>query len=1037
MWNAIIRWALHNRAAVLVLAGLLVAWGVMATRQMAVDVLPDINAPTVTVLTEAHGMAPDEVESLVTLPLETAINGSPGLRRLRSSSGIGISVVWAEFDWDMDPMRARQVVAERLQTAAATLPSDLDPPMMAPMSSIMGEVLFLGLLGDESVDPMTLRESAEWQVRRRLLGVPGVAQVMPIGGELKQVQVVLEPEAMRALGVGHRQVLEALEGVSRNAPGGFLVSGQTEYLVRGIGRAATIDELGEILVGTGSEGPVRLRQVAAVRPGAALARGTAAVDGEPAVVLAVQKQPEANTLALTAQIDEVLDGLEPALPAGVRLHREGYHQAWFIDIALSNVQRHIVESALLVVLLLTVFLMNWRTTAISLVALPLSLLAGLAVLHASGQTLNTMTLGGFAIAIGALVDDAIIDVENVFRRLRQRASQPPEQRGTVLDTVFAASVEIRSSIVYATAVIVLVFLPLFFLSGLEGRLMAPLGMAYVASLVASLVVAVTVTPVLCSLLLADLPAPEDRPDSWLVRRLKAAYGPLLELALARPRRVMGAAAVGVLLSVVLLGSFGRSFLPRFNEGSYTISAATAPGTPLDTSDAMVRRLEERLLELGFVTSVVRRTGRAELDEHAQDVQYSELEITVDGEHLERSEVERSLRDACAVPGLVVSVGQPLGHRIEHMLSGVKTSIAVKIFGDDLPTMRGIAASIAGAMAGVDGIVDLAVEPQTDVPQVIVRPRYATLAELGLTPGALSEFVETALLGHTVGQWWEQQRSWDLVVRYPERFRSDPEAVAATPIDADGSRFVPLEQVARVDRTLGPNLINRENVQRRLVVMANVEDRDIRGVIGDVQEAVAELGALPDGYHIEYGGEFESEARASRTILSLSLLAVSAMGGLLWMALGSGRDALLVLVNLPLALVGGALAVLGMGGVLTVATMVGFITLFGIATRNGILLVTHYRHLVEQEGASALEAVRRGSMERLVPVLMTAAGTGLALVPIALALDEPGNEIQAPMALVILGGLLSSTALNMLVVPALYRLFGRYRGDRDEARLSEV
>ena len=1026
MWNTIIRWSLDNRVAVLVLAGMLVAWGVMSARQMAVDVLPDINAPTVTILTEAHGMAPDEVESLVTLPLETAINGSPGLRRLRSSSGIGISVIWAEFDWDTDPMRARQVVAERLQTAAATLPADLDPPMMAPMSSIMGEVLFLGLLADEGVDPMTLRETAEWQVRRRLLGVSGVAQVMPIGGELKQVQVVLDPESMRGLGVGHMQVLQALEGVSRNAPGGFLVSGQTEYLVRGIGRAATIDELGEILVGQGSGGPVLLRQVATVQPGAALARGTAAVDGEPAVVLAVQKQPDANTLALTARINEVLDKLEPALPEGITLHREGYHQAWFIDIALSNVQRHIVESALLVVLLLTVFLMNWRTTVISLVALPLSMLAGLAVLHASGQTLNTMTLGGFAIAIGALVDDAIIDVENVFRRLRQRAALPPEQRVSVKATVYAASVEIRSSIVYATAVIVLVFMPLFFLSGLEGRLMAPLGLSYVASLVASLAVAVTVTPALCSLLLADVPAPDARPESWLVRKLKAVYGPLLDMAMARPRRVMGAAAVGVLLSAVLLSSFGRSFLPRFNEGSFTISAATAPGTPLDTSDAMVHRMEQRLLELGFVTSVVRRTGRAELDEHAQDVQYSEMEITVESEDLERSEVERALREACAVPGLVVSVGQPLGHRIEHMLSGVKTSIAVKVFGDDLPTMRGIAASIAGAMGEVPGIVDLAVEPQTDVPQVIVRPRYSTLAELGLTPGELSEFVETAFLGHTVGQWWEQQRSWDLVVRYPERYRADPDALAATPIDADGSRFVPLEQVARVERTLGPNLINRENVQRRLVIMANVDGRDIRGVIGDVQEAVAGLGELPDGYHVEYGGEFESEARASRTILSLSLLAVFAMGGLLWMALNSGRDALLVMVNLPLALVGGALAVLGMGGVLTVATMVGFITLFGIATRNGILLVTHYRHLVEHEGASALEAIRRGSMERLVPVLMTAAGTGLALIPIALALDEPGNEIQAPMALVILGGLVTSTALNMLVVPALYRLFGRYR-----------
>ena len=789
--------------------------------------------------------------------------------------------------------------------------------------------------------------------------------------------------------------------------------------MRGIGRAQTLDELGLTVVGRVEGVPVLLEQVASIVVGPALARGTAAVDGLPAVVLSVQKQPEANTLDLTAQIDVALDDVERALPDGMTLQRAGFRQARFIDTAISNVQRHLAESAILVVILLTLFLANWRTTVISLFALPLSLLAGVLTLSAMGTGFNTMTLGGLAIAIGALVDDAIIDVENVYRRLRLRAGQDEAVRPDLLDTVYAASVEIRGSIVYATAIIVVVFLPLFFFSGLEGRLLAPLGTAYVASLIASLVVAVTVTPVLCSLLLRDVSPATVEADSWLVRHLKALYLPALSRALAAPRPVLLVSLVGVGIAVAGLSSFGRSFLPAFNEGAFTLAAATAPGTPLAESDEMVHRLEARVVALPMVEAVVRRTGRAERDEHAQDVQFSELEVTI-GAGVDADVAAAALRQAAAVPGLVVSVGQPIGHRIEHMLSGVKTALAIKVFGSDLGELRRAAFTIRGAISGVEGLVDLSVEQQTEVPQILVQPRYRPLSLLGLTPGEVAEWVETAMLGHPVGQWWQDGRAVELVVRYPERYRTDLDALKSAPIDADGQRFVALEQVARVERTLGPNLIQRENAKRRIVVMANVADRDIASVVADIREALPVLG---EGMYVEIGGQAESEEKATRTIIGLSLIAIVVMAGLLWSVLRSGRDAALVMVNLPLALIGGVVIVALSGGVLSVASLVGFITLFGIATRNGILLVTHYHHLIHHEGASLTEAVLRGSQERLVPVLMTALGTALALVPIAMAAGEPGNEIQAPMAAVILGGLATSTLLVLVVMPVLYVRYG--------------
>lgn len=1018
MWNLVIRWSLAHPLVVLALALGVLLGGAWIARSLPVDVLPDVNAPTVTVLTESHGMAPDEVEALVTVPLETALNGVPGMRRLRSSSGVGISVVWVEFDWGTDPYRARQVVTERLQVARSSLPRSVGAPVLAPMSSIMGEILFVGVSGDPSTNELAVRQFAEWEIRRRVLGVPGVAQVTPIGGARAQVQILLDAAAMEAAGVGHRHLTEVLGGANDNAPGGFVTSGHSEYLVRGMGRAGSLDDLGRVVVGRVDGVPVLLRDIATIRVGPAPSRGAAAVDGVPAVVLAVQKQPEADTLELTGRIDHVLDGLETSLPAGMTLHRAGFRQARLIETAIRNVSTHLVEAGLLVVILLALFLGSWRTTLISVVALPLSLLAGVMSLWALGSGFDTMTLGGLAIAIGALVDDAIIDVENVHRRLRARASQPEAERPSHRDTVYAASVEIRRSIVYATAVIVVVFLPLFFFTGLEGRLLAPLGLAYVASLLASLVVAVTVTPVLCSLLLHDVRPDGDEADSPLVRHLKAGYRPTLRWALGHPRAILAGALLGVVVSAAGLAAFGRGFLPAFNEGAFTLAAATAPGTPLEESDALVRRLEARLTAVPMVETVVRRTGRAERDEHAQDVHFSELEVTV-VEGTDADVAAARLREAVRVPGLVVSVGQPIGHRIDHMLSGVKTALAIKVYGDDLYDLREAARRVEAAISTVPGLVDISIERQTEVPQVLVRPRYGPLAELGLTPGELAGWVELAMVGHVVGTWREGGRLHDVVVRFPP-VEDDLDALRALPIDADGRRFTALSQVARIDRTLGPNLIQRENATRRIVVMANVRGRDIASVTADIRDA---LPALPD-QRVEIGGQAASEEKATRTILGLTVVALFAMLGLLWAALRSARDAGLVMVNLPLALVGGVAVVWLGGGVLTVASLVGFVTLFGIATRNGILLVTHYHHLIHHEGAPRLEAVVRGSEERLVPVLMTALGTALALVPIALAAGEPGNEIQAPMAGVILGGLVSSTTLVLVVLPVLYTSYGR-------------
>jgi len=1026
MWEKLIRWSLENKVIILAVAALLTAYGVYQAQDMTVDVLPDVTAPTVTVLTEAHAMAPEEVEKQVTIPLENALQGAPGIRRLRSFSGIGMSMIWVEFQWDQDSKQARLAVSERLQSTAGQLPPGVNAPFIAPMTSVMGEIMFLGVTWDEGVAPSLARDVAEWDIRRPLLGIPGIAQIMVIGGELTQYEIILQPTDMQKHSITLDQVLRAVEGMSANAPGGFLVSGYNEYLIRAQGRLDRKDDLEQVAVTLDHGIPVLLGQIATVQKGKADARGAAAIDGKAAVVLAVQKQSQADTLVLTAQIEKTLDSLADAVPDGVHLYRKGFRQSHFIEVAIASVSKHILESAVLVLLILALFLANVRATLISVIALPVSMICGLLVLRLLGQSVNTMTLGGVAMSIGALVDDAVIVVENVFRRLRQRGALPPESRPPILDTVFRSTVEIRTSIVYATAVITFVFLPTFFLGGLEGRLLQPLAMAYVVTLLASLLVAITVTPVLCHLLLGREDYLAARKESLFARGLKALYLPALRGVLRVPWVILALALALTGGAVFVFTGFGRSFLPHFNEGSFTIAAATVPGASLQQSDALVGRLEKKLLELDYVTSAIRRTGRAERDEHAQDVQFSELEVTI-ADSVRRVDAIRGIREAAAqVEGLSITVGQPISHRVEHMLSGVKTSIAIKVFGEDLLQLRTTATAIKDAIQGVPGLTDLAVEPQTDVPQVRIRPRLAPLSMTGLTPGRLAEMVETAFQGLPVGSWWDGDRIRELVVRFPPEYRQAVEDLERTPLSGDDGRFHRLSDLATVERSLGPNGIHREGGRRRIVVMANSEGRDASGIVEDIRSAVLANVAVPEGYRVVYGGEFESQQRATEAVGIVALLALVAMVLLVWLAFGSLRDALVVLLNLPLALIGGVITVKATGGILTIASLVGFITLFGIAARNGIMMISHYNHLLRYEGADVREAVTRGSTERLVPILMTALSAALALVPIALAYGQPGNEIQSPMAQVILGGLLSSTLLNLIVVPAAYYALARKR-----------
>lgn len=1035
--NRLVRWSIDHRLLVVFVAAALVLWGLRVARGMPVDVFPDITAPTVTVLTEAHGLAPEEVEALITFPIESAVNGATGVRRVRSASAVGISIVWVEFQWGADIFQARQVVNEKLQLVGPQLPADIAPPAMAPVSSVMGEVLFLSVAwaapaGEPSArqaQAMQARSLADQVLRKRLLAVPGVSQVIPIGGAVRQAQVRLRPEAMAAYAVGLEEVAHALRGGSANASGGFVEENGQERLLRVVGRADDLDALGTTVVAVRGGAPIRVRDLAEVSMGPKPARGLGSANAEPAVILAVLKQPEANTLELTSRIDALLDELEPGLPDGLVVDRRVFRQADFIAAAVDNVSDALRDGAILVAVLLLLFLGDARAAAISLLAIPLSLVLAVLALDALGLTLNTMTLGGLTIAIGSVVDDAIIDVENVVRRLRENAARPEGTRRPRLDVVHDASVEIRTSIVFATLIIILVFLPLFFLSGVEGRMMAPLGFAYIVAIASSLVVALTLTPALAALTLRE--ATTRRADSRLMRALQRRYAPILEGALRRPRIVLGGSALALVAALVTLPFLGRSFLPEFNEGALTINVQTLPGTSLAASDALGRQVEARLLAVPGVQGTARRTGRAELDEHAQDVNASEVDVRVDpGADREAllGDVRRALGQ---VPGVVFSVGQPLSHRIDHMLSGSRAAIAIKLFGDDLDTLRQLAGQVARLVEAVPGAVDVAVEQQVDIPSLEVRADREALGIYGMGAGQLAEAVERAWTGERVGVLLDGQQPVDVVVVLDESARQGPAAVAATPVRTPVGLTVPLHALARVAPSTSPNTISREGVMRKMVVQANVAGRDLASVVEEARARVKAEVPLPEGYSIAWSGQFESAAEAARTIGLLLILVLLGIGLLLVLALGTVRNAAMTLANLPLALIGGVFAVALSSAVLSIPALVGFITLFGIATRNGILLVTHIEHLLA-EGLGLREAVVRGAQERLAPILMTALSAGLALVPLVLAADEPGNEIQAPLGVVLLGGLLSSTALNMVVVPVLFLRFGRPRGAHEDA-----
>jgi len=1018
MLDALIQWSLRNRLTVLALAVALLVYGGWTALRLPVDVFPDLTVPTVTILTESKGFAPEEVESLVTLPIEAAVNGRPGVERVRSSSAYGLSLVFVEFRFGTDIYRARQLVTEKL--AEVRLPAGVGPPVLGPLASTMGEILLISLTS-ESTSAMELRSLAEWIVRPRLLAVSGVAQVILIGGETKQFQVLVDPARLRDYRLSLQEVTAAAAASNANAGGGFLEGPHTEHLIRGRARLATPEDLASSVITVREKTPILLRNVATVTAGPAFKRGDGSFNGRPAVVATIQKQPQANTLEVTRAVEAALSELARTLPRDVIIDSRAFQQADFIKRAVANVSSALAEAAVLVSLVLFPFLWNARTTFITLTAIPLSLLTAVLALHHFGLGINTMTLGGLAIAIGELVDDAIVDVENVFRRLKQNSErQAPAQAITV---VFRASSEIRNSIVYATLIVILVFVPLFSLSGLSGRLFAPLGIAYVISIGASLLVALTITPVLCYYLLGRWERGEG--DSLLVAWLKRHYRRTLEATLSRPGLVLIASATLLVAAVTVIPFLGAQFLPPFNEGTLNINTTLPPGTSLGESNRIGNLVEETLRRTPEVLSTTRRTGRAERDEHAAGVNQSELEVVLREKGRPLPEVMAEVRENLSwIPGLSFEVGQPISHRIDHLLSGARAQIAIKLFGPDLATLRSKGEEIRRAAAVVPGIVDLLLEPQVGVPQIQVRMDRRAAAAVGLRASDVAETVETAFFGRAVSQVLEQQRIYELVARLDDAARGSAETIGSTLIDTPVGAKVPLAQVAEIRLDQGPNTINRESMQRRVIVQANVAGRDLGSVVEELRATIGSSVALPEGYFVRYGGQFEAQQRASRQMALLALVSVAGIFLLLYLALGSVRAAALVMANLPLALIGGVLMVWASGGVVSVASLIGFITLFGIATRNGIMLISHYRHLLQEEGVRFREAIVRGSLERLSPILMTALVTGAGVLPLALGGGEPGKEIQQPLAVVILGGIVTSTFLNMVVIPALYLKYGQ-------------
>ncbi len=1030
MLNRIIQYSLDNRILIIFLSLMLLVGGLFTVKEMEIDVFPDLTAPTVVVLTDAHGMAAEEVEMLVTFPIESSLNGATDVRRVRSSSSYGFSIVWVEFNWNTDIYRARQVVSEKLPTITTLLPKGIEAPILAPQTSIMGEIMLVSLTSD-SLSLFDLRTLADKQIRQRLLSVTGVSQVVIMGGLAKQYQILADPYKMKYHNVSLNELTEAAENTNSNASGGFINQYGQEYIVRATGRSKDPQDIGSSVIKIYNKNPVKIADVADVKIGHPDKIGDAFLDTAPAVILTILKQPNINTLSLTEDVDKALFDLVPSLPGDVQVNSGIFKQADFINTAVNNVFRVLIEGGLFVAIILFLFLLNVRTTVISLVAIPLSLLLSFITLRFLGLTINTMSLGGMAIAIGALVDDAIIDVENVLKRLKQNYRKPKDKQQGMLEVIYQASVEIRSSIVQATIIIIVAFIPLFFLAGMEGRMLKPLGITFIVSLIASLLIALTLTPVLSSYMLTTRKqlTRDERGGNRLVQKLNAWYKRSMVSVLKYRLPVIAISTGMLVIALVMFFRFGNSFLPQFNEGTLTITTITLPGVSLEQSNQITNQVDTELLEIPEVLYVSRRTGRAELNEHSHGGSNTS-EIDVPYEISERSHeafMEEVRERLGGIQGININIGQPLGHRIDHMLSGTRASIAIKLFGTDLGTMYRLANDIKESITDIPGLVDLNVEQLVEIPQLQIRPRREMLARYGIPQNAFTKFVETAIAGEKVAEVYDDNLNFDLIVRYDEPFRNSTDAIRNTLIDTYTGQKIPLSYVADVVSVSGPNTINRENVQRKLVISANTAGRDLGSVVSEIQQTIADNIDLPVGYRVEYGGQFESAKRASVTLLITSLLAILVIFVILYQEFKSAKLAGVILINLPLALIGGVVAIKLSSQILSIPSIIGFITLFGIATRNGILLVSRYRHL-SQEGWNLKETIIHGSADRLNPILMTALASALALIPLALGGDKPGNEIQSPMAIVILGGLVTSTLLNLIVIPSVYYILEKKKDD---------
>ncbi len=1024
MLNNIIKFSLNNKFFILLSAIALMITGVYTADKMDVDVFPDLTAPTVVVMTDAHGMAAEEVERMVTFPIETAVNGATDVRRVRSASSQGFSFVWVEFDWGTDIFKARQIVSEKMVTLAGQLPLHIGQPTLAPQSSVMGEILFVGLQSD-STSLMDLRTIADWNVKPVLLATGGVSQVTIIGGDYKQYQVLADPMKMKHYGVSMKELADVCEGISENSAGSVVREYGNEYVVRGMGRTYDLEQLSKSFIKSINGRPVLVDDVAEVKIGSAVKMGYASQNAKPSVIISISKQPNTNTLKLTENIEKNLEELRKTLPADVTLDSKIFRQADFIEKSVNNVQRALIEGAIFVVIILFIFLGSFRTTIISVIAIPISLLGTIIVLKLLGLNINTMSLGGMAIAIGSLVDDAIIDVENVYKRLRQNHKLPKKDRESAFHVVYEASKEIRASIIYATFIIIAAFVPLFFLTGMEGRMLKPLGIAYIVSLCISTIVAMTLTPLLCKLMLSNEKyLIRKEKDSWFITKLNSGYIKTLEWVLRYKKAVLFGAISLFIISLVALSTMGRSFLPEFNEGALTISAISTPGVSLEESNRLGNLIERELLTVPEVSSTARRTGRGELDEHSQTTNSAEIDVNFELEERSRDEFMADVRDKLSgVPGIAFTVGQPLGHRIDHMLSGTRANIAIKLFGTDLNKMFTIGNQIQAAISGIHGLVDVSVEQQVEIPQIQIKANREMLARYGISMNTFNEFVEMAFAGEKLGDIYEGQRKFDLIVRLNKEYTESVEGIRSALIDTEDGKKIPLEQVADIVSVAGPSSISRENVQRKIVISANVAERDLRSVVTDIQKEINENITLPENYMIQYGGQFESEARASQTLMLVSAIAIIIIFLLLYQELKDLKLAAIIMVNLPLALIGGVFTIYFTSGIISIPSIIGFITLFGIATRNGILLMSHYQQL-ELQGVPLKIYITSGSANRLHPILMTALTAALALIPLAIKGDVTGNEIQSPMAKVILGGLLTSTLLNIYLVPVIYYLIHR-------------